>query len=69
MQTSPSYTLNGADLAHIGRHTLYASVSAGIAYLLTAVIPNFHANGDFALAVPVLVFLLTSAQSYFSNHQ
>ena len=69
MQTSTSFSLNKADLLHIGRHFLYAALAGGIGYILTSVLPNLSITGTAAIFLPIAVTLLTTVQSYFANNQ
>ena len=68
MQTSSAFSFNKADLEHIARHAGFAAAAAIVGYLLTGVIPNLNVTGASALAMPIIVTLLTTLQSWISNH-
>ena len=68
VQTSPSYSLNKSDLAHIGRHFVYSALGAGVAYLLSGVIPNLQLDGFAAVSLPIITAILVSLQSYLKDN-
>lgn len=65
---SPKFSLNGQDIAHIGRHVLYAALAAGIGYLVTVFQdPNLQVTGTAATFIPLAVLVLTTVQSFFKG--
>lgn len=67
-QTSTSFSLNKADLEHIGRHFLFSALGAGMAYLIGDVIPYIHLSGFGTLCVPVITAILVSFQSFLKDN-
>lgn len=67
MQTSPAFTLNKADLLHIGRHILFSAIGAGL-LAVQSYLPQVKLNSSEVLALPVVVAIVTALQSWASNH-